>query len=164
MQLKKGFYNMFSWLIEMARKNFWQVQLTITAIMIAILIGLTQINSSFEILDIAFKIPTSWIWVLSLCFLAPMFVLVITSLFMELEDDTIFIKVAKGCWHLFFLAVGILIFAIIAMILLVYLSKINSFWLSLILVWIIVSWTFGKIKTFFKKKNINIYNPFTWVK
>ncbi|MDO8623435.1 MAG: hypothetical protein Q7R52_04255 [archaeon] len=116
-------------------------------------------------LEINFEIPIIYLWTLLFVLLVGLIVIVIFEVFSEKEyDENKYYKIAKGIWHLFFLAISIIILGIISMISIVYLSKISSFYLSLVIVFIIIIIFLAKINNFAKKKGIKIYNPISWVK
>lgn len=161
--LKKTFKGIIKF-IEIMKKSII-AHLTIYSIFITLLIFLIIINKPFSMLEINFEIPIIYLWTLLFVLLVGLIVIVIFEVFSEKEyDENKYYKIAKGIWHLFFLAISIIILGIISMISIVYLSKISSFYLSLVIVFIIIIIFLAKINNFAKKKGIKIYNPISWVK
>jgi len=159
----KKTFKLIKKLIEIMKKSM-AIHLTIYGIMIALLISLAILNKPFTLLEVNFSIPTCFIVTLLITMIVALFVIVILEVFSKEEyDEKIYYKIAKGIWHLFFMAVSLLILSTISMIAIYYLSKISSFYLSIVLVLIITILSLSKINNFSKKKGIQIYNPLSWV-
>ncbi len=162
--LRKGFYSTLNLLWEMVKKSLG-LQVAIYGIFVTILILLINLNSPFQILGVDFKVPTAYLVTFIFVLAVPLVVLICFEIFSKEEyDENTYYKIAKGCWHIFFLGIGIIFFGIIAMLLWSYLQKVSSYYLSLTLTFVIVTIILASIKSFFNKRGVNIYNPFTWVK